>query len=162
MTNFPDPNSNALILQGVVVKGHRVATGPSMDYPYCSLERQLPFFLAGGLDLTAFHLATLNISIAPLRFILEKPAYTFRQIAWTELHPPEDFSFSPCCVNLPGTPEWFEGYVYYPHPETKIRNFHNPSLLEVITVKIPDIGYGTQLQVALDPQAVRISRNPIP
>jgi len=143
-----------ILVTGTVVVGHRVASGPSEEYPYGSLELQLPFFKAGGLNLDRYFLGTLNVSIAPLRFELFSPAYTFRQIAWTDLHPPEDFSFSPCRVMFQD--KEYEGIIYYPHPETKIRHFQNPSLIEVITVKIPGIGYGDRLELALDPAAIRI------
>ena len=142
------------IVSGIVIEGHRVASGPSKEYPYGSLECQKPFFKASGLDLDRFFPATLNVSIAPLRFEMVKPAYTFRQVPWTDLHPPEDFSFSRCRVRFQGRE--YEGYTYYPHPETKIRHFQNPSLIEVITEKIPEIGYGACLELALDPAAIRI------
>ena len=89
-----------ILISGIVVEGHRVASGPSNEYPYGSLERQKPFFKAGGLDLERFFLGTLNVSIAPLWFEMIQPTYIFRQIAWTDLHPPEDFSFSPCGVRF--------------------------------------------------------------
>jgi hypothetical protein len=143
-----------LLVSGIVVEGHRVASGPSKEYPYGSLERQKPFFKAQGLDLDRFFPGTLNVSIAPLLFEMVRPAYTFRQIAWTNLHPPEDFSFSPCRVNYQS--KEYEGYIYYPHPETKIRHFQNSSLIEVITEEIPGVGYGTQLELALDPAMIRI------
>ena len=82
-----------IFVSGTVVEGHRVASGPSKEYPYGSLERQKPFFKAGGLDLDRFFLGTLNVSIVPLRFEMVRLAYTFRHINWTNLHPPEDFSF---------------------------------------------------------------------
>jgi hypothetical protein len=141
-------------VSGIVIEGHKVASGPSKVYPYGSLERQKPFFKAGGLDLEPFFLGTLNISIAPLRFEMIKPAYTFRQIAWTDLHPPEDFSFSPCRIRFRGRE--YNGYVYYPHPETKIRHFQAPSMIEVITESILGIGYGTRLKLVLDPAEIRI------
>ena len=40
-------------LRGTLAEGYRVASGPSADYPYGSLERQRPIFKARGLDLTA-------------------------------------------------------------------------------------------------------------
>lgn len=145
-----------MIITGTLVEGHRVASGLSKDYPYSSLERQLPIFKAAGLDLYRFFRGTLNINIAPATFRLVKPAYTFRQIAWTDLHPPEDFSFSPCRVAVPGTRRWYPGYVYYPHPETKIRHHQNPSLIEVIAEEIEGIHYGSRLILELDPSAVEI------
>ena len=143
-----------ILISGIVVEGHRVASGPSKEYPYGSLERQKPFFKAGGLDLERFFLGTLNVSIAPLWFEMIQPTYIFRQIAWTDLHPPEDFSFSPCRVRFQG--KEYEGYIYYPHLETKIRHFQNPSMIEVITERIPGIRYGSRLELALDPAAIRI------
>ncbi len=143
-----------ITVQGTVVEGHRVASAPSKDYPYSSLERQKPIFKERGLDLERFFQGTLNISIAPLRFEMVRPAYTFRQVAWTDLHPPEDFSFSPCKVRYRGRE--YDGYVYYPHPETKIRNFQNPSLIEIIAEWIPDIGYGDSVDVIVDLDEIRI------
>jgi len=143
-----------ITVRGVVIEGHGVASGQSQDYPYSSLERQKPFFKAGGLDLDLFFQGTLNISISPLRFEMLKPSYTFRQVAWTTLHPPEDFSFSPCGVEFEG--KRYDGYVYYPHPETKIRHFQDPTMIEVITHKIPRVGYGTQLKLSLNRSEIRI------
>ena len=147
-------SKNISFVSGIVVKGHRVASGPSKDYPYGSLERQRPLFKAGGLDLDRFFPGTLNISIAPHRFEMVRPAYTFRKIAWTDLHPPEDFSFAACSIEFQG--KKYSGYVYYPHPETKIRNFQNPSLIEVITLKIPRIKIGSHVELFLDPAEIRI------
>lgn len=137
-----------ITIPGTIVEGHRVASGPSKDYPYSSLERQKPIFRERGLDLERFFQGTLNISIAPRRFEMVRPTFTFRQVAWTDLHPPEDFSFSPCKVCYRG--KEYEGYVYFPHPETKIRNFQNPSLIEVITEHIPEVGYGNLVEVVLN------------
>ncbi len=148
--------AHSIIITGHVVKGHGVASGPSREYPYGSLERQLPFFKAAGLDLSRLFLGTLNISIAPATFRLVNPAYTFRQVAWTDLHPAEDFSFSPCRVSLSGEGKWYGGFIYYPHPETKIRHYQNPSLIEVITDKIPDVQYGTKIYLGIDPDEVEI------
>jgi len=141
-------------VSGIVAEGHRVASGPSKEYPYGSLERQIPFFRSGGLDLEEYFPGTLNISIAPLRFEMLQPSFTFFQIAWTDLHPPEDFSFSPCSIRFHGRD--YEGYVYYPHPETKIRHFQDTSLIEVITKKIPEIGYGSQVKLSLDQVEIRV------
>jgi hypothetical protein len=138
----------------VIVEGYRVASGPSKDYPYGSLEKQIPLFKESGLDLTRFYYGTLNISIAPLSFEMVVPAYTFRQVAWTDLHPPEDFSFSPCTVRfMTGS---YAGYVYYPHPETKKRHFESASLLEIISVYIPNIHYGDKVEIELNTKEVRI------
>ena len=142
------------VVTGVIVEGYRVASGPSKDYPYGSLEKQIPLFKERGLDLERFYPGTLNVSIAPHTFEMVNPEYTFRQVAWTDLHPPEDFSFSRCTFRFKGG--GVEGYVYYPHPETKKRHFESASILEIISVYIPDIEYGDRVEVKLNADEVRI------
>ena len=143
-------------VRGVLVEGYRVASGPSKDYPYGALERQRPLFKERGLDLAGFFDGTLNIDIRPYEFQLVKPEFTFKNVEWTDLHPPEHFSFSHCRVLFDGTT--YEGWIYYPHPETKKRNFQQPSLLEVITVLIPDIKYGDALEVQVNPERIEVTR----
>ncbi|HEY9906327.1 MAG TPA: hypothetical protein V6D18_01810 [Thermosynechococcaceae cyanobacterium] len=72
----------------------------------------MPFFQALGLDLTAFYPATLNLNLQPWEFVLQQPAFTFRQVHWTTAHPPEDFSFSGCVLVFHGIR--YDGWVYYP------------------------------------------------
>ncbi len=132
-----------------------MASGPSKDYPYGALERQRPLFKARGLDLHGCFNGTLNIDIRPLTFTMLKPQYTFEHVAWTDLHPPETFSFSRCQVIFQGLA--YEGWVYYPHPETKLRHFQNPSLLEVIAVSIPEIRYGEAVQVRVNAEEILVS-----
>ena len=142
------------VVSGVIMAGYRVASGPSKDYPYGTLEKQIPLFKQLGLNLVGYHLGTLNISIAPATFEMVNPEYTFRQVAWTDLHPPEDFSFSRCTVMFKGTS--YAGYVYYPHPETKKRHFESASLLEIISVYIPEIQNGERAELELNADEIRI------
>jgi hypothetical protein len=141
-------------VKGILVQGYRVASGPSVDYPYGALDRQRPVFKARGLDLQDYFNGTLNIDIRPNVFRMEKPQYTFRNVEWTDLHPPEHFSFSRCKVIY--RDHQFEGWVYYPHPETKKRNFQNPSLIEVISTPIPEIRYGDEIEVLLNPEEITV------
>jgi hypothetical protein len=141
-------------VNGVIVPGYRVASGPSRDYPYGTLEKQMPLFKQRGLDLQRFHPGTLNVSIAPLSFEMLAPEFTFRQVEWTDLHPPEDFSFSHCTVRYNGSE--YEGYVYYPHPETKKRHFENASVLEIICMYIPGIRVGDGVELELNAGELRI------
>lgn len=147
-----------LSVHGVVVQGYRVASGPSKEYPYGALERQRPFFKAGGLDLGEYFNGSLNVDIRPFEFAMVKPEFTFRHVEWTDLHPPEHFSFSRCKV-LFGNVD-YDGWVYYPHPETKLRHFQNPSLLEVIAIKIPDIQYGDELDVVVNSEEITLKKSP--
>ncbi len=147
-----------LVVPGVVVRGHRVASQPSKEYPYGTLEKQKPYFEALGLDLSGFFLGTLNISIAPFTFEVVKPKYTFPLVEWTDLHPPETFSFSPCRVAFRGRE--YEGLVYYPHPETKIRHFQDPSLVEVLAEFIEEIACGDGVSLMLNPEEIKLILSP--
>jgi hypothetical protein len=141
-------------LHGRIVQGYRVASAPSADYPYGALDRQRPIFASRGLDLSAYFNGTLNIDISPSTFRLLKPEYTFLNVEWTDLHPPEHFSFSRCTILFHQIE--YDGWVYYPHPETKIRNFQNPSLLEVIAMPIPGLTYGGEVDVDLKSQEISV------
>lgn len=134
-----------------------MASGPSKDYPYGALERQRPLFKARGLDLDGYFNGTLNIDIHPLTFTMLKPQYTFEHVTWTDLHPPETFSFSRCQVIFRELT--YAGWVYYPHPETKLRHFQNPSLLEVIALPIPEIRYGEDVQVRVNTEEMLVSES---
>lgn len=141
-------------LPGILSRGHQVASRPSKDYPYSALEKQKPLFKVLGLDLYGYFNGTLNISIAPLIFEMTAPEFTFPLVEWTDLHPPETFSFSRCIVVYKNIE--YPGWVYYPHPETKRNHFQNPSLLEVITKRIPEIKYGDSLEVGIDPKEITL------
>lgn len=144
-------------VSGVVQTGHQVASGRGASNPYPSgtLQLQFPYFKALGLDLSQNYLGTLNISLAPYTFQLHQPQYTFRKVAWTNLHPPEDFSFSACRVIF--QERIYPGWVYYPHPETKIRHFQNPYLIEILAPFIERIEYGVQVELELNSGEVVIN-----
>jgi hypothetical protein len=141
-----------LTIPGVIVRGHEVASKRSEHYPEGSIAIQIPFFKARGLDLTPYYRGTLNLSISPYKFRVTDAEYKFEQVAWTPHHPPEDFSFSRC--NLVFNGENYEGWIYYPHPETKIRHHQNESLLEVIATYITGINYGSEIEVMVNPAEI--------
>jgi hypothetical protein len=145
-------------VRGVLVEGYRVASGPSKDYPYGALDRQRPIFKERGLDLDGYFNGTLNIDISPHTFELIKPEFTFHHVEWTDLHPPEHFSFSRCKVVFNDVE--YDGWIYYPHPETKLRHFQNPSLLEVIARPIPGIKYGDKVKALLNPDEITVNLFP--
>jgi hypothetical protein len=141
---------------GVVQAGHGVASGMAANSPYPAgtITLQTPVFRTLGLDLSLFFPGTLNISIAPHRFILHQPDHYFRQVAWTDRHPPEDFSFVAC--HLHHREIAYEGLIYYPHPETKQVHFQNPSVLEVLSPWIEGIRDGDRLELDLRTTALRV------
>ena len=94
---------------------------------------QLPCFAERGLDLSPFWLGTLNVDIAPARFEISKASLTFRAVKWHPSEPAEDFSFFECRVSLVGSEVSVDGWIYYPHPETKPEHEQPDSVLEVLT-----------------------------
>jgi len=147
---------NWMRVSGEVVEGYRVASGQAEDTPYPggSIEMQIPFFLERGLDLRPFHAATIGVSCRPVTFSLEKPAYTFREVKWSPEHDPEDFSFSPCRILFANNT--YDGFVYYPRPETKIGHFHDRATLEIIAPFIDGIRYGVTVELELDAEQISI------
>ena len=116
---------------------------------------QQPFFAALGLDLTPYFAGTLNVDIAPRTFQLVQPAHTFRQVRWTDLHPPEDFSFSVCRVRNGGVE--FAGWFYTPHPETKDSHFQPPTMLELILPRMEGVRYGDTVELRLRSTEIAIA-----
>ena len=147
-------------IPGVVERGHGVASGSAVDSPYPrgTIEMQTPFFEALGLDLSGFHPATLNISIAPRTFRMAAPAFTFRQVGWTPLIPPEDFDFSRC--RLVFNRRRFDALVYFPHPETKIQHFQPASTIEVLAPFVSGIQPGMNVRLELNGREIHISEEP--
>jgi hypothetical protein len=149
-------NSDWQRISGIVERGHGVASGSAAHSPYPSgtIAMQTPYFQSLGLDLTDYVKATLNISISPSTFQLLNPELTFRQVEWTDRHPPEDFSFSRCRILFQGST--YRSWIYYPHPETKKRNFQAPSIVEIIAPKISKIGYDDRVELEYNPREVAI------
>jgi hypothetical protein len=74
---------NKLVINGVVVEGHAVASGQSTISPYKggSLRMQLPFFQKLNIPLEDFYLGTINVDISPKAMELVSWDYEARQTA---------------------------------------------------------------------------------
>lgn len=144
-------------VDGVVIEGYRVASGLAKDprFPEGTIRAQIPHFRDRGLDLSAYYAGTLNVSVAPRHFAIRRATHAFRSVRWTEHFPPEDFSFLPCGVRYGG--RVYDGLVYRPHAETKPDHPHDPSIIEIITQRIAELGYGSTVTVALDASAVTLT-----
>ncbi|NEQ47501.1 MAG: hypothetical protein F6K00_29740 [Leptolyngbya sp. SIOISBB] len=150
---------------GTIAEGYRVASGltESSPYPQGALAMQLPHFLARGFDVRPYYLGTLNVAIlhgrgsanAPHQFRMTQPEITLEQVAWTDAHAPETFSFSHCRLTWNGN--MFDGWVYYPHPETKPMHFQQPDLIEVLMPKIDGIGYGDRVALSVLADEIQIA-----
>ena len=131
-----------------IVQGHRVASGQNGNprFPGGTLRMQMPFFQALGLDLSAFYLGTVNVSIAPLRYRVLQPRYTFRAMKWHPVEPAEDFSFFDVRVLRDGA-DPLAGFIYFPHPETKPEHFQRADVLELLLPFMEGLQYGMTLKL---------------
>jgi hypothetical protein len=129
-------------LHGTVKTGHGVASGSSTSspYPIGSIAMQAPFFKTLGLDLSGCYFGSLNVSIAPAQWRIVKPAFLFENVKWTDLHPPETFSFLPCDITYHAVT--VKGWLYYPHPETKAAHWQDASVMEIIAPRVNGLSYG--------------------
>jgi hypothetical protein len=65
---------------------------------------------------------------------------------WTDLHPPETFSFWNIKLRSIDNHN-VNGLIYYPHPETKARHWQSASVLEILAPRMTNLGEGSPLQV---------------
>jgi hypothetical protein len=130
---------------GVVVEGHRVASGANRDprFPGGTIAMQAPHFRAWGLDLSSYHPATLNLSVAPHTVNLGQAEVTLRQVRWHPTEPAEDFSFAPCLLET--ARRTVDALVYWPHPDTKPRHIQSPDVVELLAPWIEGLGYGDRV-----------------
>lgn len=145
-----------MIIDGTVIQGHGIASGKAKDSPYPegSLTMQAPFFKSLGLDLSPYFLGTLNVDISPQQWKPVKPDHTFKNVNWTPSIPAEHFSFFKCSIIYDH--KKYEAFIYYPHPETKVTHFQNPSIVEIISEKITDLTYGKNVQLVIEDHKIAV------
>jgi hypothetical protein len=138
------------IISARIVQGHRVASGQNGNplFPGGTLKMQLPHFQARGLDLSRFHLGTMNVSIAPLHYRVVAPRLIFRAVKWHPTEPAEDFSFFDVRLLREEAPA-VDGFIYFPHPETKPTHFQKPDVLELLFPFVQGLNYGTMIRLEI-------------
>lgn len=138
------------MISATIVRGHRVASGLNGDpkFPGGTLRMQLPFFAALGLDLSGYHLGTLNVSIAPLGYRVVLPKLTFRDVKWHPAEPAEDFSFFDVVVHRDDG-ENVSGLIYFPHPDTKPAHFQSADVLELLLPWTLGLAYGASIHLVV-------------
>lgn len=141
------------MIPATVVQGHRVASGLNGNprFPGGTLHMQRPHFAALGLDLSAFYLGTLNVSITPMSYTVLKPKLTFENLKWHPTEPAETFSFFDVAVHLDADPS-VSGLIYYPHPETKPEHYQRADVLELLLPFTQGLNYGSQITLEVPPQ----------
>ncbi len=146
------------MISATIVQGHRVASGLNGNprFPGGTLRMQLPFFRELGLDLSGYHLGTLNVSIAPMSFRVIKPKWTFRDLKWHPTEPAEDFSFFDVIVHREDGSS-ISGLIYFPHPETKPEHFQKPEVLELLLPWMEGLTYGQKIWLEVPVEQMRIA-----
>lgn len=144
-------------VDGKLIQGHQVASGQAENSPFerGTIEMQLPHFKEAGIELGKVFLGTLNVSIAPKCFAITSPSITVKDVKWSNEHPAETFSLSPCFIVIHD--KRYKAYVYYPHPETKIGHFKDNTVLEVLSEYIDDAQYGLALSLELNENEITVS-----
>jgi hypothetical protein len=141
-----------------LVAGHGVASGQASasPYPAGTIALQSPHFQRAGLDLGACFPGTLNLAFPGGAWRLREPSWHVPALRWTDRHPPETFSFWPCALRWSGAAAPVEGWIYWPHPETKQRHFQPPDRLEVLAPWIPGIASAQELELGVDGRRCRL------
>lgn len=149
--------SETKIISGIIKPGHQVASGLAEDSPYAegTIAMQLPHFQQQGLDLSDYFLGTLNIDVAPHKFKILKPQYTFPLVKWHPDYPAETFSFSPCQIIFRAVE--YQSLIYYPHPETKLGHFQADTIIEAIAPPIAEIKYGDKVELRVNGLEIMVS-----
>lgn len=134
-------------LEGIVVRGHRVASGhaESCPYPGGSLAHQLPLFRAAGVPLEDnLYPGTLNLDLAPHTLDPRPPAYTVE----AEWFPGvcETFWLNPLWVYWHG--ERLPGWQYAIDPATKAAHPQPSTVAEVLAPPLKGLVYGDAVEIA--------------
>ena len=139
-----------LTIQGTVVKGHQVASGQAINCPYPSgtIAMQSFYFKALGLDLTPYFPGTINLDISPNQFDCTDPTFRFDKVKWAPDVPAENFSFFACRLQVHQLS--YSGFVYYPHPETKVQHFQTQSVIELLMPWVEGLKYGHVVKVFIN------------
>ena len=142
-------------ISGTLIRGHGVASGIGGDqrFPGGTIRLQSPEFLKAGIDLSGFHVGTLNVSIAPREYEVINAKATVRNVDWSPSSQPEDFSFFDCRVLAPHP---IDGLIYRPHPETKPEHLQPPDMLEILAPFIEGLEYGGRIEFEIDDTQLKI------
>ena len=142
-------------VNGKVVAGHGVASGRAGDprFPDGTLGLQWPYFEELGLDLDGIFRGTVNVSVKPLTPRPINAMHTFRKVKWHPDCPAEDFSFFAIQIRV-GVSDFKDGYIYWPHPETKPEHFQDPHVVEILAPRLEGVEVGMSAQLSYDAECL--------
>jgi hypothetical protein len=149
----------SLVLQwvtGVVGQGQGIASGrnPVEGDVRGTIRAQREFFRRAGIDTDRLYDGTINVDISPLRFEPIRPSLILRDVRWHPIWAPETFSLFACKVVVRELEH--DGFVYYPHPETKPGIFPGHHIAEVWCPFIDGVTYGDAVKLGIFTDAFRI------
>tara|TARA_B100000963_G_C22229545_1_gene495200 strand:- start:14 stop:472 length:459 start_codon:yes stop_codon:yes gene_type:complete len=144
---------------GEIQRGYGVASGETEDFrfPEGTLAMQIPYFKSAGFDLSGFFRGTLNVLFKDHQFQLGTPSYYFPSVKWSPDFPAENFSFYSCVIQQGKDEQFYESFVYWPHPSTKPDFVQDSRVLEILAPHLPGVQYGQEIIVSADPGIVEFS-----
>lgn len=133
----------SLCVKGHVVQGTQAASGKSYLSEYGgTIALQRKFFEHTALDFSALHNGTINVDITPFIFTVQEPCCEVKEVKWhpdkTEVS--ETFWFLECTLEFRN--KVYAGYLYYPHPATKIGKFPGHHVMEILAPFVEEMTYG--------------------
>ena len=152
-------NSGTAEHAGIVVRGHRVASGEAGDprFPRGTIAAQLPVFRARGVDLSdhagPIHPATLNVRLSG-RVRLRRPEITLHDVRWSDQVPAETFHLSRGTVVAHGMRH--KAWLYMPDRATKPDHHQPPDIVELLAGWIPAFAYGTAVVLGCDRDVIEV------
>lgn len=146
---------------GIVVHGHRVASGRGGDprFPEGTIAPQLPFLSAavpgfdahlGGLPFAG----TINLRFPGRTVTVGRAETIVRDVAWTALFPPETFLLTRCRLVYDGRD--VPAFLYVPDPATKPDHFQPHDAVELLARFVPGLAYGAAVRLLYPAAALAI------
>jgi len=146
-----------IILIGNVKEGLGIASGNkySPDIPETefsgTIDLQRLFFEEAGLEkMQDMYGGTINVDISPNKFKILNPDHmiTCEWASGVE----ETFHFVKTLIHH--NKVRYEGYIYYPCP-SEFKS-HNDNIVELLTYKIPDLGYGDKISIEVSENKIKL------
>jgi hypothetical protein len=146
-------------IPGQVVIGTQAASGTKYFSEHGgTIALQRTHFEQAGVDLTRIHNGTVNVDIKPLSFYIKKPTIIVPNVYWHPIYRDrsETFWFVECILHFQDNE--YEGFVYYPHPSTKIGISPGKSVIETLIPFISNLNYGSLVALKLPDDRIEIER----
>lgn len=134
--------------QGIVVRGHRVASGEGgdPDFPHGTIRPQLGAFRAAIPDFEAYlgglpFAGTINVQIEGAAALTAgEPDFRIGPVRWTDRFQAEIFLLSRAILKIGDTAH--PAFLYIPDPATKPRHFQPTNVVELLATHLPALKYG--------------------